>query len=178
MILSEAKAIADKWLRYLSPSCERIEIAGSIRRGKAEPKDIELVCVPKLIGEPDLFGQELQVNLLERFFETTLFKVTGAHFVKNGPRYKQLALAETIHLDLFIVLPPAQWGVLFLIRTGPADYSHKFVTLKRYGGLLPSNMAVREGAIWLDGSIVRTPEETDVYQLIGAEWLAPEKRIA
>jgi hypothetical protein len=121
----EAKAIADKWIRYLSPACERIEIAGSIRRGKQEPKDIELVCIPQIYASKDLFGVDgTQVNLLETLIGGLFRGKAYLAAIKNGPRYKQLALIEGIHLDLFIVLPPAQWGVQFLIRTGPADFSH------------------------------------------------------
>jgi len=174
----EAKAIAEKWMRYLSPACERIEIAGSIRRGKAEPKDIEIVCQPKIVGEPDMFGQPTEINLLEMFFETSLFKVTAAHFVKNGPRYKQLALVETIHLDLFIVLPPAQWGVQFLIRTGPADFSHWCVTQKRIGGGLPSYLKVKDGALWHGSKKLNTPEEADFFKVIGMEYVEPKARSA
>jgi len=178
MKLIEAKAIADKWIRYLSPACSRIEIAGSIRRGKAEPKDIEIVCQPKILTEPDLFDHATEINLLEMFFETNLFKVTGAHFVKNGPRYKQLALVETIHLDLFIVLPPAQWGVQLLIRTGPADFSHWCVTQKRIGGGLPSYLKVKDGAVWHGSKKLEMPEESDFFKVLGMDCVEPKARVA
>jgi DNA polymerase/3'-5' exonuclease PolX len=174
----EAKAIADKWIRYLSPACERIEIAGSIRRGKQEPKDIEIVCQPKLIDKPDLFGEATQVNLLETYFETSLFRVTAAFILKNGPRYKQLALVEGVKLDLFIVLPPAQWGVQFLIRTGPADFSHWCVTQKRLGGALPSYLKVKDGAVWHGVKKLDVPEEEDYFKLCGMKYIEPKYRLA
>lgn len=39
MIFSRAQALAESVVTELSPSCERIEIAGSIRRKQAEPKE-------------------------------------------------------------------------------------------------------------------------------------------
>jgi len=47
MNLTEAQRIAQIVKSELSPHCERIEIAGSIRRGKPEVKDIEIVAIPK-----------------------------------------------------------------------------------------------------------------------------------
>lgn len=45
--LSEAKTIALEIYELLKPHCERIKIAGSIRREKAFVNDIEIVCIPK-----------------------------------------------------------------------------------------------------------------------------------
>lgn len=47
MNLDYAKQIAEALIEELRPYCERISIAGSIRRGKQEVKDIEIVAVPK-----------------------------------------------------------------------------------------------------------------------------------
>jgi len=177
MEYSKVKPIVDKWITDLSPACERIEPAGSYRRGKAEPRDIEIVCKPHTMTEPDLFGQPTEVNFLEEF----IYKVAtsnGATFLKNGPKYKQLALAEGIHLDLFIVLPPAEWGVQFMIRTGPSDFSHWMVTPRQKGGGLPSYLRVKEGAIWRYDQKLITPEESDVFKVLGMEYIEPGERRA
>lgn len=172
MQLIKAYSIAERWLKQLEPYTERIQIAGSIRREKAEVKDIEIVCVPKTGYEMDLFQSPTPFSKLERFISDSNFILT-----KNGPRYKQIVTGEDIKIDLFIILPPAQWGVQLLIRTGSADYSHRFVTSKRFGGMLPSYMKVSEGAIWANGKIVETPEETDVYQVIDCPWVHPSERL-
>lgn len=43
MKLEQALEIAEKVKALLAPHCERIEIAGSIRRKKPDVKDIEIV---------------------------------------------------------------------------------------------------------------------------------------
>ena len=178
MKLEEAKTIADNWLQSLSPFCERIEIAGSIRRGKPEVKDIEIVCVPKIEKQPDLFGFEaLKVNLLE-FYIDSLLADNAIRIHKRGPRYKKISLSEGICIDLFIVLPPSQWGVQFLIRTGPADFSHWIVTSKQSGGALPSNLKIKDGAVWHGVKKIETPEETDFFKVIGVNYLEPSQRQA
>ena len=47
MIYEQALEIAEKTKALLAPHCERIEIAGSIRRLKPFVKDIEIVAIPK-----------------------------------------------------------------------------------------------------------------------------------
>lgn len=44
---SAALKIAEGLVCEFGPYCERVEIAGSIRRGKAEVGDIEIVAVPR-----------------------------------------------------------------------------------------------------------------------------------
>ena len=47
MNLTTANRIAGQVVDLLRPHCHRIEIAGSIRRRKPEPSDIEIVVLPK-----------------------------------------------------------------------------------------------------------------------------------
>ena len=170
--LSEAKRIAEDIIKVLAPLCERIEIAGSARRKKAEVGDIELVAIPK--PSHDMFGNELPDHLLDFASWHLLGRVES-----NGHKYKKIILDAGPQLDLFIVTPPAQWGVIFMIRTGPAEYGHAIVTPRVHGGLLPSHLRVREGAIWLNElAPLETPEESDVYNLLGIPYVEPEARTA
>ncbi len=47
MLYEQALEIAERTKALLAPHCERIEIAGSIRRKKPHVKDIEIVAIPK-----------------------------------------------------------------------------------------------------------------------------------
>lgn len=167
--LDTAEMIAKSTVSLLYPYCERIEIAGSVRRRKPTVGDIELVAIPKF--ETDMFGATTQDHLLDLFDWATIGK-----FVKGGHKYKQIELDTGINLDLFIVTPPAQFGIQFMIRTGSADFSHRLVTPRKYGGLMPSNYRVKDGAIWSDNHIIKTPNEQDVFDLIGVPFIQPELR--
>lgn len=168
--LAKAESIAETIVRKLSSRCLRIEIAGSIRRKKPEVGDIEIIAEP--YPTRDLFNNETYEPHELDEIDWTLY----GRLVKGGHKYKQIELPNGINLDLFIVTPPAQWGVQFLIRTGPAEYSHKFVTARNQGGMLPSYLKVKDGAIWHGENRIETPEEKDVFELIGIPFAEPENR--
>jgi DNA polymerase/3'-5' exonuclease PolX len=141
-------------------------------------KDIEIVCIPKIDTQPDLFGsQTLKVNMLESFLSGLLAN-HAIRMPKKGPRYKKISLIEGICIDLFIVLPPSTWGAIFAIRTGPAEFSHWLVTSKRSGGALPSNLKVKDGALWHGAKKIETPEESDFFKVLGLGYVEPSKRAA
>jgi hypothetical protein len=48
MNLPLATLYAQQIVTWLTPFCERIEIAGSIRRQRPIVNDIDLVCIPKI----------------------------------------------------------------------------------------------------------------------------------
>ena len=170
-----AKALADGFLRDLQGYCERIEIAGSIRRGKEMVGDIEIVAMPRLGA--DLFGE---VNGGFCALDGALDGMAQSGYlgkaIKSGLRYKQYELPQGIKLDLFIVRPPAQWGVIFAIRTGPWKFSRWIVTRRDSGGALPSDCTVSGGAVYRGGKVVPMAKEIDFFNFIGLDWVSPEKR--
>ena len=147
-------------------------MAGSVRRMKPEVGDIEIVAKPALIQELDLFGDSDKFHSALDDFN---FSEIGT-VIKGGSKYKQIALTSGINLDLFIVLYPAQWGVIFMIRTGSAEFSKAMVTQKKFGGHLPSYCVVRDGAVWDKEGIICMDEEQDYFKLCGMDFVPPEKR--
>ncbi len=159
MNLEEAQALANRIHADLAPFCNRIEIAGSVRRRKPEGiKDVEIVCIPKTQPVTDMFGTQTgTVSLLENALPT-LYRIWNAWTIKNGEKYKQILFPGGAKLDLFIVTPET-WGYQFAIRTGPADYSHWLVTPRRYGGALPGYLTVKDARLWNGSKPLDTSEE-------------------
>lgn len=182
MIYDLAYKLARDLADALAPACEVIEIAGGLRRRKPDVHDLELVAIPKsfpivlnLLGEPTEQYRPLDDYL------TDLVKLGRlAPASKNGPRYKQFkVLPSGIFLDLFIVLPPAQWGVIYAIRTGPAHYSHWLVTRQDRGGALPNHLRMKDGAIrpLYDDLVIETPTEESFFEALGIPMPEPADRI-
>lgn len=172
---NDALPIAQAIKDYLQPFCVRVEIAGSIRRLKDDVHDIELVAQPIMTKSFDLFGQEnAEISMLNN---RSILEQLG-NILKAGQRYVQIALNENINLDLFIVLPPAQWGVILAIRTGPADFSRWIVTNRSKGGALPNGWKIAEGRV-LSGNLTDElffPEENAFLKWLDLGWIPPEKR--
>lgn len=173
--LSRALEIVAAHLADIGHLFERIEIAGSVRRKCATVGDLEFVCIPRIVGIPDMLGvinDESDLDIAD-----TLVRL-GAEFRVNGQRQKGYTVpGRGAKIELYIVRPPAQWGVNFMIRTGSAEFSHRMVTSKHYGGALPSWAHVAQGAVWNGKEIIPMAEEADYFKLCGMEVIAPEFRV-
>lgn len=177
----EAKTIADNLVALLAPHCERIEIAGSLRRLKPEVGDIEIVCISKTEKfQDDLFGGGDEMLSLLHFLKFKFEAETGAKKIKGKEKYFKFALPQDIDLDLFVVTPPAQWGVIYTIRTGPAEFNPWCVT-NVPNGLLPYGHKVKDGGVYLvnedsEDTLIPMPEERDFLNFIGLGWIEPKDR--
>jgi len=168
--LLQAQVLAGNFVAALSPFCRNVAVAGSVRREEPEVGDIEIVLVPDVTEVPGLFGP-MQEDALKSFPWKAWGKV-----IKDGERYKQIETRQGVALDIFIVRPPAQWGVIFMMRTGPEDFSQWMVTPRRKGGGLPSYLRVHAGAIWQGEQRISTPTEGDVFRLLGVDYIPPQER--
>jgi len=177
MKLEQAEELANKWIDILSEYCERIEIAGGIRRRKQEPHDIEIICIPKAEEAKDMFGYVIASKHALQFAIDGLAYTGEFKKLKDGKKFKQLELPEGITIDLFIVRPET-WPVQFVIRTGPAEFSHWMVTSKKYGGAMPSNCKVRDGQVWENGKAHKFNDEADFLNWLGLGWIEPKDRKA
>lgn len=175
-----ARARAARIAEALRPACARVMVAGSVRRGKALVGDVEIVCEPSGVGhqasaQMALGETEAAGPSVEGILAGMLARGELAERGADGPRLKKFWIVVNagprLKLDLFLVRPPAQWGVILAIRTGPADYSKWLVTHARTVG-----MHVEHGALWRFGQAVPTPEEDDFFRALGLAWEAPENR--
>ena len=168
MKLDEAKAIAERVKAQLAPHCERIEIAGSIRRKKPDVGDIEIVAIPTAMR--NLFGGASGERPAE--FAQACYEV--GERVKGDPstgRYIQLKTPEGIMVDLFLAHPD-NWGLIFAIRTGSADYSHRVLAR----GWVRNGYKSADGMLTLEGAAVPVREECELFRLAGVPWVEPEAR--
>lgn len=182
--LAEAEPIANEIRELLAPACERIVIAGSIRRRKSEVGDIELLTIPKLATVPSggLWGDDqVELDLLaartdELLVEGTIQRhVTVVRQGAWGTRQRQFRF-RGCQVDLFWARPET-WGVLLAIRTGPSDYSQWLVTDKRHGGALPGHLQVRDGLRYrTGGELIPCPTETSFFEAIGINRPRPWER--
>lgn len=162
MKYEQALKIAQGVAKQLEPHCERIAIAGSIRRKKPEVGDIEIVAIP----------HPYNIGLFESGIATVVNqwpKVKG----ELPCKYTQRLLPEGIKLDLFFA-EKINWGLIYAIRTGSADFSHKTLaaTWVAKGYNSKEGMLVRRK----DNRTIAILEESQLFDLIGLKYVKPEDR--
>jgi DNA polymerase/3'-5' exonuclease PolX len=165
----QALKIANDIVEQLSPNCDRIEIAGSIRRKKTDVKDIEIVCIPKKVVQKDLFGNIVRQIPAANFIAT----INQWKKIKGSPegKYTQRLLPEGIALDLFTATFD-NWGYIYAMRTGSADFSHQVLAR----GWTKNGYHGQDGMLLKDGELVLIMEEEDLFQIAGVELIPPEER--
>lgn len=209
---NEAWALARGWVERLRPLCDRVEIAGSLRRRVDWVGDLEIVALPKLrlmYTAQDLLGPDYTYHLSydhpshdapnvperqrynakrkdRQWAKEAALQVAArigrpVKVVGGLPgKYTQVALPEGITLDLFTPEPDA-WALVFLIRTGSAEFVHALAQHSR-----------RLGFTWHEGRVYKTigrdreakpigepyrlENEEDVFRFFGVRWVPPTER--
>lgn len=162
----------------LQPACGRIEIGGSLRRLRPEINDIEIIAKPRV----DPFN-ELDLLLIGLIAKKRLAPGPGSSDGKKppyGPRYKRLAEPLSgMQVDVFSVLPPAEWGIIYAVRTGSAHFSHWLATRA-----IERGMRIRDGQLYTYDKTMQPwreftipcPEEENFFQALGMPWIPPQNR--
>jgi DNA polymerase (family 10) len=174
---SQAKNLADRIVEELRPGCVRIAVAGSVRRERETVGDIEIVAIPRF--QVDLFKEDLEnePTELDLILERLVTQGRLSKPVKNGTKYKQFGIPAVDGLMLDLFLPRLDnWGIIYAIRTGSADFSKKLVTQQCKGGLLPDGYLVNGGMLWHQGRAIPTPTEQGVFDLLDSGWIPPKER--
>lgn len=176
--------IADSLLVHLMPDCERWEIAGSVRRGKSQVGDVEILYIPKLFtgNAVDLLEPPPMLNATDIIIEKLLAQgVLGKRLNVNGHiagwgGNNKLAvhLASGLPVDLFATTKE-NWWVSLVIRTGGKDTNlmlttganKQNLTLNAYGCGV-TNRAT--------GEVTKANSEQEVFALCGVPYREPKDR--
>jgi len=155
--LYQAELLAQQVLNELQPHCERIEIAGSIRRKKPMCGDIEIVCIPKI--------RPVSTGLFVDDFAATILQWPKVRGEPDGRYTQRLYPIDDTHnfkLDIFIC-EPANWGYIYFIRTGSASFSAWAARRwKKAGYEGQQGQLVR----LMDKKVMELREEADLFKLL------------
>ena len=175
--LEDAQPVASDLVELLESTCERIQIAGSVRRQRKDVGDIELLCIPKSSDELALAMPDGLDYVLKRFIDQ------GNHFrlrvnhkgrpIGYGKTNKFLVhIQSRIPVDIFST-SSRDWGMALFIRTGPAEYIVKAMRRFRELGLFGH----ASGSITnQQGLILDCPDEQAVFSRLKWDYVEPEKR--
>lgn len=172
-----AREIAEDLVTELSGFCDRMEIAGSLRRRRQAVNDIDIIAIPKFIQVKDesLFGAPVQENLLEkRLAQLCLRGELGLE--ANGPKIKRFLKTvdgDTVPIDIYIATEQ-DWWTLLLIRTGSRNHNIKLA--RRAMDLHMALKADGSGLLTPGGSLIQIHSEDEIFHRLGLAYRTPEER--
>lgn len=183
MKLTHAEKLAVKVIETMRPYCDRIEVAGTIRRRHAEVRELDLVAIPTLGDPVDLLGEERE-NLLCQWArllqaeERILWLKPNVEGVirwpldEKSPRWRGLLVKSDTVLRVHLA-QSGTWGVCFFLATGSPSYTHQVVSDAPYKS---GHHCIDNWLINREGAKVQTPEEADVFEALGLPFVPPEAR--
>jgi DNA polymerase (family 10) len=159
VLLAEARPLARQLVGQLRESglpIARIEVAGSIRRGRSTIGDMDILCT-----SPD------PAQVINFFVGLPLV----GEVVSHGGNKSTVRLRNGLQVDL-MVLPPEHFGALLHHFTGAREHNiqmrdralNRGLRLNEYGFDRP------------DGTRILCPHEEDVFATLGLPWIPPELR--
>ncbi|MBZ5702112.1 MAG: hypothetical protein LAN84_09715 [Acidobacteriia bacterium] len=187
------RLVADKIVEGLAPHCERIEIAGSLRRLRPTIGDIDLVAIPRFASKSSLFGP---VPLAETDFMAALLDFAedddgisrancmGDKIVRFKTRWEKSGSAGEIQVDCYLATPES-WATLLLIRTGSAEHNIWLAQrAKACGGKLHADGSGLEVPGQYDplaqrvvnSRVIRAQTEEEIFKALGLPLPLPADR--
>ena len=154
MKLQEALEIANEVYCRIKPHCEKIEVAGSIRRLKPEVKDIDIVLIP---GDP--WGLNQALGSL------------GRPLICGDKLHRYLHFGTQV--DIYFATEET-WATLLLIRTGSKENNIRLCSLAKKRGW---HLAASGDGLFNDkGERTAGDSEESIYKALGLPWQEPWER--
>lgn len=153
----------------LADACERIEIAGSLRRGKALVGDAEIVVLPK--HAPTLLAR-LDKMVAERLINKAAYG--EKRLTRWGEKYRGL-MYQGLRIEIFLA-DADNWGYVFWLRTGPGD-ANAWVMQQCIYQQAPYRAIDGYWTLTKTYQRISVPDEREMFRLLGiGQVLEPKYR--
>ena len=163
MNLEEAERLAFKVVQTVENCCEKVQVAGSIRRRREEPNDIDIVAIPKPFmwtRIPILMQSELDAK----------FAASGPELIRMHIPFANVPDRQ-VQIDFYAATPDT-WGVILLIRTGSRDHNVRLCVHAKALGMM---LSAARGVI-KDGQVIASRTEQEIFAALCLDYVAPGDR--
>jgi DNA polymerase (family 10) len=181
--LDSAVVLANRVLEALSPLCDRVEVAGSIRRQKPEVNDIDIVAIPDYSDYriPDPFNNTVKTMRLD---PTETWKKHIPEVLMKGPlkllghqfgqELMRFSFRDGFQVDIYRARPET-WGVILLVRTGSKEHNVKLCSLARSKGW---KLSASQGVVTQEGfgEVKASKTEEEIFAALGLPFVEPKDR--
>lgn len=143
--------LANELKKELKPFCKKIKIAGSIRRKEKNPKDIDIVLIPK------------DRKKLEDYLEKKGKKISGGE-------KKSTWKINKIKVE-FYYAKPEYWGAMLLAYSGKRGSNIGLRIIARKKGF-----KLNRYGLFKNNKRIAGKTEKEIYNALGREYKTPDKR--
>jgi len=157
-----ARKVADDFLAKTRDLCQRIELAGSLRRGEPVVHDIDFAVIPK--GKDFAKWKDAVTKRVEEI---------GGKVIVFG-EYISDFYYKGVQVNFFLCPGPDAWGVTYMWATGPTGHTIGMTIKARDKGLV-----INSRGLWtkdVPPKLVPAGTEEDVGRLLGWKYKPPETR--
>jgi DNA polymerase (family X) len=175
-----ARKVADELVAALEPRCERICIAGSLRRGTSTVHDIEILYVPRM-GQVRALGElfprrgSLADELIEQWLtKGVLTKRPNVKGVTSWGAQNKLSthVPSGIEVDLFAT-DAERWFMALVVKTGSSDMNIRLAASAKKRGMRFEAYGVLLGT---SGEKIVPHSEREVFERLGVPYREPIQR--
>ena len=158
--LTDAQKVAEQVKTSIFPCCEKLEIAGSLRRQRSTVHDVDFVITTKTDAN------WLKIN-------ETLKRLKAKPLCQGNNVMKSLVPCEKGYFQVdFYRAQPSTFGVHLLIRTGSAEHN---MWLAGYAISKGMRIKYSEG-LTKEDKIIAGEDETGVFTALGLICPSPNER--
>ena len=143
--------LANRIIKELKPLSKKIQIAGSIRRKEPNPKDIDIILIPK------------NKEKIEEFLNKK------GEFVQGGEKEATFKI-EGVKVELYYTVPE-EWGATLLAYSSKKGSSIGLRVIAKLKGF-----RLNQQGLFRKGKRLAGRTEHEIYKALGRKWKIPENR--
>jgi len=153
---NEVTRLAQKELSILRKYSKKIELAGSIRRRKPNPSDIDFVIIPR---------NDAAKQAIYKHAEKYKIRARGTQLLSYW-----LLPRKRAQVDIYFA-EPKHYGAMLLFATGPGDYN---IALRKKA--IVQGLKLNQYGVWKGNRCKGSRTEQDIYKALGKDFKSPELR--
>lgn len=161
-LLDDARSAADAMITWLreETGCERVAVAGSLRRWRETIGDVDLLVAA---AEP--------APIMDTFVRAP----TVDRVIARGDTKSSVIVERGLQIDLRVI-PEASWGAALVYFTGSKEHNVRLRGIALRKKLLLNEYGLYRIGEEKGGTPVASATEEDVYAALGMAWIPPEIR--
>lgn len=179
--LAEMQKKADEIVELITPYCDHVEVAGSIRRQKSKVSDIEIIYIPK-------YNEDLRFNLFNDKPQTLISDLRI--YLQTAPDFKrrlnklgyttfggkiQLMLYKNKYPVDFFATTQEGWAITKLLRTGSKEFNIFIINQALLNGY---KISVENNCLEKISTkeFIYPKTELEIFNLFGLDYILPANR--